>query len=230
MATIAALIGSPNTARSNTLKLVNDFAECVREYAPDTVLDAVVMGATEVRPCNGCWTCSHTGACAIADDLAGIHTRLRAADLVILATPVFAGHISAQTKTFIDRSFTWAHTVRLLGKPALTAVTAAFSDMGPAEDYLREMLLGFGAIPVGALRRYPYQPEAGNESDVRPLAERVASLLTGGTAVLPTEGNFRAFEMIKGMVRGLPAPHTQAVWARNGWYDKTYAEALADAA
>lgn len=52
---------------------------------------------------NGWGTCRSEGRCVIEDDLAGIVDRLRAADAVAFATPVYFGDLSESLRAFLDR-------------------------------------------------------------------------------------------------------------------------------
>jgi multimeric flavodoxin WrbA len=58
-----------------------------------------------VRPCQGCLTCATRGnnTCAIEDDMQQIYSAFVAADLVVWATPMYWGYMTAQLKTILDR-------------------------------------------------------------------------------------------------------------------------------
>jgi arsenate reductase len=58
-----------------------------------------------IVPCKGCGYCETHGTCVIADDPMSteIFERLRTADLVVAASPVFFYGITAQLKVLIDR-------------------------------------------------------------------------------------------------------------------------------
>jgi multimeric flavodoxin WrbA len=229
--TITAVIGTPHVQGSATAALVSDFFTVLRERDPGIACEAIVLGTSRVGACNACWACSATGQCPLKDDLAAIQERILASDLLILGTPLHAGHVSAQTKAFIDRSFLWAHTVRLLGKPALTAVTSAFSDPSPAEDYLTGILVTLGALPMGGLRRQPFAPETlapldSCRRDHGALADRVIAVLSGRETLAPTPAHAASFETVKAMVRHVPGGFARSHWERRGWFDGGFAEAL----
>lgn len=84
----------------------------------DTLCDEFMRGATEtgneaekiflrdktIRYCTGCSTCSQSGKpCPQKDDAAEIISKMLAADVIVLATPVYFYAMSAQLKTMIDR-------------------------------------------------------------------------------------------------------------------------------
>jgi multimeric flavodoxin WrbA len=59
----------------------------------------------QVKPCQGCLTCAARGdnTCAIEDDMQRIYSAFVAADLVVWATPMYWGYMTAQLKTILDR-------------------------------------------------------------------------------------------------------------------------------
>jgi len=76
---------------------------------------------------------------------------LFAADGIILASPVYFKHVTAQLKTFLDRSLTFGHKPRVASKPGLAViVSAGLADTSTAH-YLEGMLRIYGAFSLGAL-------------------------------------------------------------------------------
>ena len=83
----------------------------------ETMLDAVVEGAraagaevekvalrdVAVQSCMNCGGCDRTGRCVLRDGGTELNERIRAADRLIPATPIFFGSMCAQLKTLIDR-------------------------------------------------------------------------------------------------------------------------------
>jgi multimeric flavodoxin WrbA len=57
----------------------------------------------QIKPCQHCGGCEDTGMCIIPDDMEQVSSAIRAADRIILATPVFFSGVSAQAKAMIDR-------------------------------------------------------------------------------------------------------------------------------
>ena len=55
------------------------------------------------RACDGCMR--NGGTCVLKDDMAEILKMFQKADVLVLATPVYFYGISAQMKTFIDRTY-----------------------------------------------------------------------------------------------------------------------------
>ena len=62
------------------------------------------------------------GTCVLKDDMAEILKMFQKADVLVLATPVYFYGISAQMKTFIDRTYPiWQH----LGKKEVYYIISA---------------------------------------------------------------------------------------------------------
>src|SRR4030066_423156 len=63
----------------------------------------VVLSELNISPCRHCDGCLKTGKCVIDDDMQWLHTDLRKADRIVLASPIFFMGVTAQTKAMIDR-------------------------------------------------------------------------------------------------------------------------------
>lgn len=84
----------------------------------ETLADAFLKGASEAGSeiekvclydktlgfCKGCLACQKTMCCVINDDANGIVERMRNADVIVLATPVYFYDMCGQLKTLLDRS------------------------------------------------------------------------------------------------------------------------------
>ncbi|MFH1245065.1 MAG: flavodoxin family protein [Candidatus Omnitrophota bacterium] len=65
--------------------------------------EKIILNEQQFRPCQECAGCRQTGRCVIDDAMQAVYARLDAADIVILASPIFFGSLSAQLKAMIDR-------------------------------------------------------------------------------------------------------------------------------
>ena len=83
------------------------------------------------RACDGCMR--NDGTCVLNDDMEEILKLFQEADVIVLATPVYFYGISAQMKTFIDRTYPiWQH----LGKKEVYYIISA----GLGEDIIERSL------------------------------------------------------------------------------------------
>jgi multimeric flavodoxin WrbA len=95
--------------------------------------DAIYLPTLTVERCRQCdergWgICRSEGRCVIEDDFAGVVDRIRAADAVVFATPVYFGDLSESMRAFTDRlrriSFRAPDKGGLAGKPAIGVCVA----------------------------------------------------------------------------------------------------------
>lgn len=103
---ILALNGSHRGEKGCTQWLLDRIAEGARESGAD--FETVVLANKKIKPCAGCEVChtpEHMLRCVYEqeDDVKGIHEKMRAADLLIYATPVYVFGVSGLMKTFLDR-------------------------------------------------------------------------------------------------------------------------------
>jgi multimeric flavodoxin WrbA len=114
-------------------------------------LEQIYLSDYEIEYCTGCAFCLEKGRCWIDDDHKGIMERILAADGVIMASPVYFSNVTAQMKTFLDRSLAFGHKPRSTWKPGLAVSVSA--GMGETETarYLASLLRVYGAFSIGVL-------------------------------------------------------------------------------
>ncbi len=81
--------------------LLSEAVRGAKEQGAEVTL--YVLNDLRIRPCQHCGGCDDSGRCIIPDDMQAVHTDIRAADRIILASPIFFFGLSAQTKIMIDR-------------------------------------------------------------------------------------------------------------------------------
>jgi multimeric flavodoxin WrbA len=69
--------------------------------------DVVSIGNLKIAPCNDCDSCrtKPEAGCVIQDDMQPLYQKIRDAQGIILATPIYWFTVSSQMKLFIDRSY-----------------------------------------------------------------------------------------------------------------------------
>jgi multimeric flavodoxin WrbA len=97
-------VGSPRK-NGNCAALAEQAATGVRDGGGKA--DVIFLHELGMDPCNACDACqTATGTdCIIDDELTSLLPRLRQADALLLASPIYWFTFSAQTKLFIDRAF-----------------------------------------------------------------------------------------------------------------------------
>jgi multimeric flavodoxin WrbA len=114
--------------------------------------EVISLGRKNVKPCKGCWNCTRSKPCPLADDdLTGIKQAMLDCDMLILASPVYTNQVTAQMKAFCDRLFTWCHIYPLLGKYGLSVVTTGNDGHKETAEFLEKMLATYGTYSFGSL-------------------------------------------------------------------------------
>ena len=65
--------------------------------------EKITLNKLKFSPCQECENIRDDGSCIIEDDMQRLYERIEEADAIIIASPVFFGSLSAQTKMMIDR-------------------------------------------------------------------------------------------------------------------------------
>lgn len=68
-----------------------------------TKTEKIILNKLSFSCCQECEDMPNSGECNIADDFRQIHKKVMAADVLIIASPIFFGTLSAQVKKMIDR-------------------------------------------------------------------------------------------------------------------------------
>lgn len=92
---------SPRKGGNSDL-LCDEFMKGAQESGND--VEKIFLRDKKIAPCNACYYCTQSGECAIKDDMAEILDKMQAADVIVMASPVYFYSIDAQMKAVIDRS------------------------------------------------------------------------------------------------------------------------------
>lgn len=66
-------------------------------------VEFVSLADKEIGFCRGCLACQKTGSCVIRDDMDALIEKVREADALVFATPIYYYEMSGQLKVFLDR-------------------------------------------------------------------------------------------------------------------------------
>ena len=109
---ILALAGSPH--RPSNSEALMQAAIAGASELPGVQVQSFRVADMTISPCRACGGCNETGICVIRDDMQQIYPLLRAADRLIIASPIFFGSVSAWLKAVFDRcQACWAETYLL---------------------------------------------------------------------------------------------------------------------
>ena len=102
---VAAICGSPRAGGTGKKSLTDRFLKAFLDGFSPVKSCIFYPHRMKIAYCTGCYTCwlKTPGVCAISDDMAQVNEEMQEADLIILASPVYADGFSAQMKTVLDR-------------------------------------------------------------------------------------------------------------------------------
>ena len=101
MKKVLILSSTPRKGGNSDL-LCDAFADGAREEGNE--VEKIRVADLKIGYCTGCYACQKTGKCAIKDDARGVIDKMMAADVIVLASPVYFYTICAQLKALIDRT------------------------------------------------------------------------------------------------------------------------------
>jgi multimeric flavodoxin WrbA len=149
---ILGCIGSYRT-HGNTARVLSLIEEQMRREAErvgETLdFETVYLGHLNMQMCRGCRICFDRGEehCPRKDDLLTLKARMKEADGIIAATPVYVDDVSGITKNWIDRLAHACHRPEFAGKCAYLLATTGSS---PTKHALRTlnglMYMGYSII------------------------------------------------------------------------------------
>lgn len=180
---VVAIGGSPRV-HGNTDYLMDQALEVFAERGFET--EKIVLNNYNINPCQAHDNCGSLKECKQQDDAPWIIEKFRHADGVIMASPVYFETISAQMKTFMDRTiFLFRHKVVPEAKCA--GLIAIAGRMG-ADEAASELNKFFklGPTKVLTLKGYAGPPDNKPEDQseliekVREMAQQMADILDKG--------------------------------------------------
>jgi multimeric flavodoxin WrbA len=174
------VMGSPRK-EGNSARLAKQVAAGAQ--AVGAAVESFYLHGMDIQYCTACNTCQEDIAkdCVIEDDMQTVYPKLRQADAIVIASPVYWFTVSAQTKTFMDRCYA------LLGPQGCTlegksiGIVLTYGDTDPftsgAVNAMRTFQDAFryaGAEIVGMV--YATASEAGEIEKNREVMERAYAL------------------------------------------------------
>jgi multimeric flavodoxin WrbA len=179
---VLVAMGSPRK-KGNSATLAKQVAAGAE--AAGAEVESFYLHSLDIQPCTACDACREDTArdCVIEDDMQALYQKLRRADALVIASPVYWFTVSAQTKTFMDRWYAFGNPQEkyapFSGKRIGIVLTYADNDpfASGAVNALRTFQDAFnyvGAEIVGMI--YGCASEAGEIENNRDLMENAYEL------------------------------------------------------
>ena len=99
------------------------------------IVEKIRLAEKSINYCTGCCTCiNNQGSCVQQDDMNEIFEKILAADVIVLASPVYFCSFNGQMKTFIDRV---CPIYTLINKKDIYFIVSAAGGEGPVESTIQ---------------------------------------------------------------------------------------------
>jgi multimeric flavodoxin WrbA len=124
---VLAINGSPHMDEGNTAMILNPFLEGMKEEGSD--VEVFYTRKLKIGPCNGdmsCWFVN-PGTCGQKDDMQMLLPKIKEADVIVWASPVYYHGITGPLKNLMDRQL----PLYILGsqmKPQKVVLVSSCSD------------------------------------------------------------------------------------------------------
>ena len=168
---ILILTGSPRT-NGNSSYMAERFAAGAEEAGHNVL--RFDCARHKINACLACNACGMNGPCVQKDDFEQVRPHIIAADVIVLATPMYYFGFSAQLKTVIDRCY--AINGAINGAPKKAVLLMAYADNNKTKENTLAMhyetlvrymgwqdvgrVIAPGVWATGAIRHTHYPEEA----------------------------------------------------------------------
>lgn len=99
---VLAFAGSPR--RGGNSETLLDWVLAAMAKEADVAIEKIPLTEANINPCKGCNACQKLNRCVQRDGMDIVHDKIIAADVIVLAAPIFCMGIAAQAKMLIDRA------------------------------------------------------------------------------------------------------------------------------
>ena len=164
MKNVLILEGSPRP-NGNSCLLSNEFARGAESAGHH--VEKLLVSHKKIGGCLGCNACYRNGgACVQKDDMEKVRAKMLAADVIVLASPIYFYSMTSQMKATIDRTYAFFND--LAGKTFYFLITCAATDASFTETMLASLrgftccdpdakeggcVLGIGAMDAGDVKK-----------------------------------------------------------------------------
>ncbi len=157
---------------SNSDTLADEFARGAVEKGHQ--VEQISLKDKQISFCRGCLACQKTQKCVIKDDAGIIVEKMKEADVLVFATPIYYYEMSGQMKTLLDRSnplfaadykFRDIYLLATAADEAHSALERAINGLGGwiecfPQCLLKGVVYGTGASEAGDIKGMPALQEA----------------------------------------------------------------------
>lgn len=167
-----AIIGSCNKNSFTEMLTKSILLKLCKEH-DDYSYEIITLNEYNLLYCCGCKICFKKGCCPFdyKDNFIFIKSKMKNADCLIFASPVYAHNITGIMKTFIDRMTLSLHLMNYAGCFGITLATTERNGQETVIEYLKKMQNHMGIKNIGNLScvRNSFNPKEFIEESVRDI-------------------------------------------------------------
>jgi len=208
--------------------IVDEMQQEASQHRLSLEIEKVYLIDRDIRPCRGCRICFERGEdkCPLADDLLPLKAKVKAADGVLVASPVYVDDVSGLTKTWIDRMAHVCHRPEFAGKYAYLLVTVGSTPIGHALRTLQIAFStwGFRIVGQAGFKTGDYmklaEAQTRFQSKTHTIAHRFFTDMYMEKALSPTFFSlmmFRIQQIAWGRIKGAQFQYDIRYWSGQGW-------------
>lgn len=226
---LLAIIGSPR-ANGNTYKAVRQTVAILSEKDSTLEFESVQLSMADFRPCRGCYVCIAKGEdkCPLKDERANLETKMKLADGVIFASPVYTFNVSWTMKNFLDRFAYRCHRPDFHGKKIMVVTTTGGIGLGFVATLLSLTLgtMGFVTCAKAGVTFPPLheKDDVKLEKEMSKLKKQTNVFYRKLADMKPVKPSLmKLIEFIKQKQAFSKAPQDSAdyrFWRKKGWFEK----------
>jgi len=180
---VLAINGSPHMDEGNTAMILNPFLEGMKEEGSD--VEVFYTRKLKIGPCNGdmsCWFVN-PGTCGQKDDMQMLLPKIKEADVIVWASPVYYHGITGPLKNLMDRQL----PLYILGSQMKPQKVVLVSSCSAWELSMFDSIL----LQMKTIYTRPDGSSDFAGALLRPMADGVKEMIKAGETGL-VEGVFRA--------------------------------------
>jgi len=173
---VIVVMGSPRKNGNSTI-LAQEVARGAKDA--QATVESFYLHKMNIKPCTACDVCrkSTDTDCNINDDMEELYPKLRQADALVIASPIYWFTVAAQTKLFMDRCYALGGPQGNALRGRRIGIVLAYGGLDPFDSGAVNALRTFqdtfayiGACIVGMI--YAHAERAGEVRSNRDLMEK----------------------------------------------------------
>ena len=186
--------GSPR--RKNTWKMVEQAKKNLNGE-----FEEIHLMKEKIPLCNGCFKCIVEGEerCPHRDIIQPIVDKLKSADGIIMACPVYAMNVTALLKNFLDHTAYFYHRPEFFTKKALVVVSTAGAGQKDVAKYIDETLRHWGVNKVYKITYACGGKDSLDVKNINDISQKFARDVESGKLHNPKFGDIVFFNVWKAM-------------------------------